>query len=208
MKNTIFLIAILTSITVFGQTFEGLITYKNSLISKNPKMTSEQWTQLLGAKQDYFIKHGNYKSQSNGTMAQWQIYIQTENKIYTKSSNSETVLWNDASVNSDEVIKAEIKKNATTVLGYVCDELTLTCKSGVQKYYFSSKLPVDIKLYENHKYGNWFTFLSYSKSLPLKMIIETPQFTMETIATEIKPMKLEDKLFTLPADTKTTKSPY
>lgn len=123
-------------------------------------------------------------------------------------NNSETVLWNDASINSDEVVKSEIKKNAMIILGYTCDELTLTCKSGIQKYYFAPKLSVDEKLYEHHQYGNWYTFLSNSKSLTLKTIIETPQFVMETTAIEVKPMKLDDSIFNLPLGTKTAKSPY
>lgn len=208
MKKLILTLTLFSSIATFGQSFEGEIIYRNSLKSKNPKMTDEQWTQMMGSKQEYFIKQGNYKSVTNGTMTQWQIYNNKENKVYTKMSNSETVLWNDASVNSDEIIKSEMKKNAITILGYSCNELTLTCKSGVQKYYYSSKLPVDIKLFENHKCGNWYEFLKNSKSLTLKTIIETLQFTMETIATEIKPMKLDDKIFILPADTKTSKSPY
>jgi hypothetical protein len=171
-------------------------------------MTDEQWAQMMGAKQEYFIKDGDYKSVTNGTMAQWQIYNNKENKVYTKMSNSETVLWNDASVNSDEIIKSEIRKNVVTILGYSCDELVLTCKSGIQKYYFAYGLPVDVKLFENHKYGNWYEYLKNAKSLPLITIIETPQFTMKTVATDIKPMKLDDKIFNLSADTKTAKSPY
>ena len=207
MKKLIIVLTILASFATFGQTFEGEIIYNNTLKSKNPKMTDEQWTKMMGSKQEYFIKTGNYKSVTNGTFSQWQLYINSENKVYTKMTNSETVLWNDASINSDEVIKSEIKKNAITILGYACDELTLTCKSGIQKYYFAPKLSVDTKLFEKHKYGNWYDFLSHAKSLTLKTIIETPQFTMETIATEVKQMKLDDKFFTLPADTKTAKNP-
>ena len=96
----------------------------------------------------------------------------------------------------------------TEVLGYKCDEVILTCKSGVQKYYFNSKLSVDTKLFVNHKFGNWFDYLSKSNSLPLKSVIETAQFTIESIATEVKPMKLDTKTFELPAGIKTDKSPY
>jgi len=96
----------------------------------------------------------------------------------------------------------------TEVLGYKCDEVILTCKSGVQKYYFNSKLSVDTKLFVNHKFGNWFDYLSKSNSLPLKSVIETAQFTIESIATEVKPMKLDTKTFELPAEIKTDKSPY
>lgn len=208
MKKIIIALIVFVSIPTFGQSFEGEIVYNNSLKSKIPQMTDEQWNQMMGTKQEYLIKLGNYKSLTNGSMASWQIYNNKENKVYTKMNNSETVLWNDASVNSDEVLKSEIKKNAIIILGYPCDELTLTCKSGIQKYYFAPKLFVDVKLYENHQYGNWYTFLSNSKSLSLKTIIETPQFVIETIAIEIKPMKLDDSIFSLPAGTKTAKSPY
>ncbi len=187
-----FVLALVASLAAMAQSFEGKIAYKIVLKSKNPKMTDEQWSQMMGSKQDYFIKEGSYKSISNGSVSQWQLYVNKDNKVYTKMGSSETVFWNDGAVNQDEVLKAEIKKNVATILGYACDELTLTCKSGIQKYYFSNKLALDPKLFENHKYGNWYEYLKNSRSLPLKMIIETSHFTMETVATEVSPMKLED----------------
>lgn len=208
MKKILFALSLLFSLGSLAQSFEGEIIYKNALTSKSPKITDEQWIQMLGATQRYYIKGGNYKSVTNGTMTQWQLYISKENKLYTKMSNSEAVLWNDAAVNTDEVLKSEVKKNAEVILGYPCDELTLTCKSGVQKFYYSARLPVDSKLYEQHKYGNWYEFLKNSNAMMLKTVIENPQFVLETTAQEVKPVKLEDKLFTLPEGTKTEKSPY
>jgi len=80
--------------------------------------------------------------------------------------------------------------------------------SGIQKYYFNTKLRVDPKLFEKHKYGNWNEVISRTSALPLKMTIDTPQFTLESTATEITPIKLDDKIFELPADSKVEKSPY
>jgi len=209
MKNVIAIIfTVLISITLFGQTFEGKILYANSYKSKNPKITDQQWTSMMGSTQEYLIKGGDYKSIANGTLVQWQLYINKDNKLYNKMSNSETAFWNEASVQGDEVLKVEVNKGVTEILGYKCDEVVLTCKSGVQKYYFNSKLSVDTKLFINHKFGNWFDYLSKSNSLPLKSVIETAQFTMESIATEVKPMKLDTKTFELPALIKTEKSPY
>ena len=84
----------------------------------------------------------------------------------------------------------------------------MTCKSGTQKYYFSTKITVDTKLFVNHKFGNWYDFLSKSNSLPLKSIIDNAQFSLESIATEVNVMKLEKTVFDLPANLKTMKSPY
>jgi len=209
MKNVIAIIfTVLISITLFGQTFEGKILYANSYKSKNPKITDQQWTSMMGSTQEYLIKGGDYKSIASGTLVQWQLYINKDNKLYNKMSNSETAFWNEASVQGDEVLKVEVNKGVTEILGYKCDEVVLTCKSGVQKYYFNSKLSVDTKLFINHKFGNWFDYLSKSNSLPLKSVIETAQFTMESIATEVKPTKLDTKTFELPALIKTEKSPY
>ncbi len=209
MKKAIAIIfTVLTTMTVFGQSFEGKMFYANTYKSKNPKMTDQQWTSMMGSTQEYLIKGGDYKSIANGTLVQWQLYINKDNKLYNKMSNSETAFWNDASVQGDEVLKVEVNKGVTEILGYKCDEVILTCKSGVQKYYFNSKLSVDTKLFTNHKFGNWFDYLSKANSLPLKSVIETAQFTMESVATEVKAMKLDAKTFELPVGIKTEKSPY
>ena len=156
----------------------------------------------------YFIKGGDYKSICNGTFAQRKIYINKDNKVYSKISNSEIVFWNDASVQGDEILKAEINKNVIEILGHKCDGLILTCKSGSQKYYFNSNLSVNSKLFANHKFGNRFDYLLKSNALPLKCIIETAKFTLENTAIEVKSMMLDNKIFELPTGTKTEKSSY
>jgi hypothetical protein len=202
------LLSALVSLTSLGQGFEGQILYSNSYKSKTPTVTDQQWNDMMGTSQKYYIKGSSYKSVMDGKLMQWQLFQGPENKVYTKMANSEAAIWNDAAVNTDEILKSEVKRGVTTVLGYKCDELTLTCKSGVQKYYFNSKLAVDPKLYANHKFGNWYDMLKSTSALPLKIVYDTPQFAMESIATEVKAMNLENSLFELPAGTKTVKSPY
>tara|TARA_B110000114_G_C14895954_1_gene318691 strand:+ start:74 stop:703 length:630 start_codon:yes stop_codon:yes gene_type:complete len=207
-KLLVFALITFSTLTVFGQNFEGKITYSNTYKNKNPQMTDQQWLSMMGGTQEYYIKGGNYKSVTNGTLMQWQLYVNSENKLYSKMSNSETVFWNDGLTNPDSIISVKLNKNVIKILGYECDELILTCKSGIQKYYFNSTLKVDVSLFENHKFGNWYDFLKESNSLPLKMIIDNAQFTMENIATEVKEMKLNEKDFQLPENIKTAKSPY
>lgn len=209
MKNTIgFILALLFATFTYGQPFEGEITYKNSYTSKMPNVKSEQFAAMMGSVQEYYIKNGNYKSITNGSLVQWQLYVNKDNKLYNKMGNTETLLWNDGSVNQDEVLKAEVNKGTTEILGYKCDELSLTCKSGTQKYYFSTELSVEPTLFINHKFGNWYDYVLRSKALPLKSIVENAQFILVSEATAVKAMKLEDVFFRLPPDSKTMKSPY
>ena len=203
-----FLLTIVITIVSYGQSFEGEIIYQNVYKSKIPNLTDEKFTSLMGSKQDYFVKGGEYKSVSNGDLLQWQIYIPAENKMYTKMSNNEAALWTDAGTNPDSVIGMVLNKKVMDILGYSCDELILNCKSGTQKYYFNSKLSLDSKLYEKHKYGNWSAFVSRSNAMPLKIELDNAQFTLTSTAVEVKPMKLEDSIFQLPSGMKTDKSPY
>ncbi len=193
--------------TAFGQSFEGIITYSSKFQGKSIFMSAVQWTDLMGENQEYFIKGGNYKSVGNGTLVEWQLYRSAENNIYTKTSESDSALWNDAYVQADEVLSAEVNKGALEVLGYRCDELILTCKSGVQKYYYHAAFPVDPEVFVNHRLGNWYAFVSRSKALPLKMIIDSENFLVERTAVAIKPLKLDAATFELPAGMKTKKSP-
>jgi hypothetical protein len=202
------LVVLLISSSAFAQQFEGKITYRNTYTSRIPNVTSEQFASMMGTSQDYFIKGGSYKTNGNGTFFQWQLYSPKENRLYNKYANSETVLWNDGSLNPDSVLKVEVNKDVIEILGYRCDEVILTCKTGVQKYYFSSKLGVDIALYARHLYGNWYDYLKAAKALPLKSIIESQQFALESVATEVSAIKLNDQDFLLPENVKTDKSPY
>lgn len=209
MKKLFFIIGILfLQAAAIAQPFEGKIIYENKYKSKLPNVTDEQLTAMMGSKQDYFVKAGNYKIATNGSYFQWQIYVNKDNKLYNKMTSSESLYWIDAAANPDAVIKAEIKKGVIDILGYTCDEITLTCKSGVQKYYYSPKLKADAKLFTNFKYQNFYEYISRTQALPLKMIIETPQFSLESVATEVKPTTLDAKLFAIPADSKLEKSPF
>ena len=65
MKMIIALIAFAYGIAL-GQTFEGKITYDRSFSSLHPdKVTPQDWTNLIGWKQEFYIKNGSYKSVSN-----------------------------------------------------------------------------------------------------------------------------------------------
>lgn len=191
-----------------SQSFEGQIIYQNTYKSKLSNLNDQQLASMMGNMQTYYIKGGDYKSEMNGTFMQWQLYINTDNKLYSKFSNSQSVFWNDGAINTDSVMSSEYHPAVTEILGYKCDELVLNCKSGVQKYYFNARLGIDSKLYAKHQYSNWYIYLTKAHAVPLKIIVESTQFRVEEIATSIKPMTLDKKMFTLPAGVKTEKSPY
>ena len=204
----LFIFLFISVFDVDAQEFEGKIVYDNVYRSKLPNVADEQLTAMLGSSQDYLIKDGNYKSITNDTMMQWQLYRSEENKLYMKMSGVPVIFWSDGAENRDSIIRTEIRKGAETILGHTCDELILTCKSGVQKYYFSRKIKLDPKVFVQHKFGNFNEVVSHTKAIPLKIIIETPQFSLTSTVTQILPSKLEQKEFELPQGSQLQKSPY
>lgn len=182
---------------LFSQSFEGEVVFALSYKIKSSKMSQEQAAKLLGTTQNYFIKQGNTKSVTNG-IVQWQLYINKENKLYSKIKDSTVVYWVNAYLENEIILKHEIIKNADTILGYICDEVIITTKNKIYKNFYSSKLPIDPKLFKDDKMYVWYQYLLIAKALSLKTIIETPQLTAVSTAVKVKPMKLDDKIFELP----------
>jgi len=198
---------LLTSTVLSAQSFEGKITYQNTYTSKIQDVTNDQFRGMMGSVQDYFIKGAKYKSVTNGSYAQMQLYIPSENRLYSKLSVTDTLMWSDGNSNLDEAVSYEIQKSQVEILGYKCDALVVVTKMGKATYYFSEKVKVDPELYKNHHYGNWGLIISQTKSLPLKIEMETLQFTMVSTAVEMKEMELENSFFDLP-NAPIKKSPY
>ncbi|WP_240337159.1 hypothetical protein [Rufibacter psychrotolerans] len=203
-----FLLLLTVSLSAFSQAFEGKVTYAMSYKSKMPAISDDQFAAMMGDTQEYFIKGGSYKSVLNGTLLQWQLYPSQDSALYNKMSTTEAVYWLDARSSNDQVLKAELHKGVTEILGYQCDELVLTCTSGIQRYYFTSKLPVDHALFARHKYGNWFAYLEKARAIPLKIVVENAQLVSESVAIEVKPMKLEKSLFQLTTGSRLEKMPF
>ena len=189
------LILLLTPMTAYCQNFEGTITYANTYKSNSTNVTNEQLSRMMGSQEEYSIKGNNYKSVVNGTYMQMQLYIGSENRSYTLTAASDTMYWEDYGINEDAATKYEIKKNAATIDGLFCDELIAHAPKSTTYVFYNRKYSVDPELFKRHTAGNWYYIISKTKSLPLKTVYETEQFTMTNTATKITPGKLSDKVF-------------
>ncbi|HEY9195061.1 MAG TPA: hypothetical protein VIM77_02310, partial [Mucilaginibacter sp.] len=95
MKKLVITLSLITvCFAASAQVFEGKIIYNNTIKSKVPNISDEQFTTMMGSIQNYYVKGGDYRSELNGTLLQWQLYINKDNKLYTKMSNSTAALWN------------------------------------------------------------------------------------------------------------------
>jgi hypothetical protein len=208
-KNLITLILLcITTIALAQKSFEGEVVYSISVTSNTPGVTNKQFSDLLGTKMNYYMKAANYKSIFNGKLGYWSMYIDKDKKFYEKTSKNgnNLIVWNEVNINHDTVSKIDLKKNDTTILGYQCDKVVFTCKSGLQTFYFNSRFEVDPNLYINDQEGLWYAFLEKSRSLALKQVIDNRLFTLTLTAISVERKQLDDKFFELPIGIPITES--
>ena len=199
---TLLLPLICSSLIALGQkSFEGKVTYQVRFISNIKGLSSEELTKRCASEQVYYTKGNNYRYDWNGTIDQWSVYRSADKKVYGKNSLSDTLQWYGVTVNHDTIYRIDLKENDTTILGYPCDRLMFTCRSGIQAYYFNRELAVDPDLYKDYKEVNYFAYLSIAKSLALKEVFMTPNYTEIVIATKVERIPIDDGLFVLPEGT-------
>ena len=181
----------------FSQTFEGTIEYSNAFYSRTTQLTNDQLEYMVGSKLTYHVKDGYYKNISNGATVVMQIYDWNSNRLYNKMQSSDTLYWFDASENKDTIINFDIKEEVGKVMGITCDALTITTQSGSMTFYYNKAYRMKVGKFANHTFNNWAFFLEKTKSIPLKIVMETQAFTMTSTATVITPTKLTDDFFAI-----------
>jgi len=201
MGNRMILLLLCCFLTgkIMAQNFEGEIRYQNKFDGK--MIAGEMMEKLVGDELDYFIKEGKYKNTSNGSFMNYQVYDDKANRLYNKFPKSDTLFYYDGAENADSVIRIEHLNNADTVLGYPCDVVIITSKTSISRYAYSKKFPMNAAAYKKHAYANWNTYANASKSVPLKITVDSKYYKFTSTATAITPKKLNDQIFTIEGPT-------
>jgi len=99
-KRNIIIFFVFIALNSFGQAkhyFEGKITYKLEFDARGGNVTVATFQRSLGNGVTLFFKHGNYYHRFDGGIMEYDMYNQTENKLYTKMRNNDTIFWSDCS---------------------------------------------------------------------------------------------------------------
>ena len=198
-KILIIIFVVITVISLKAQTFEGYVVYENAVESKNINIANEQVLAMVGSIQkSFYNKKGDYLNAIQGGMVRMQYYQSYNNTLYNLFTSNDTLYSKDATLNNDLAVDYVITKKIEKINGLDCDEIKITSKNTIITYYYTSKYPIEPSLYQGHKFGNWYYAVSKTKALPLKMIIETPQFILTSTIVEIKEEKINPTIFEIP----------
>ena len=213
MKILAFVVLLLTNCSSKSDSqskeyFEGKIIYKNSAQSKNTSFTSEDLLRLSGDSSIFYFKNGNFRQDYDAKNLKQEFYIQKDNRGYIRENNSDTLFWYDRSNPGTEILKHELNKNRSEILGIKCDELILYYQNKTITYYFNSdSLKINPKWYELFTDLNKNFTSKKMGVLFLKCQLEYPDAIFQLTATSIVHEKLDNTFFQIPSNAVLIKVP-
>jgi hypothetical protein len=206
------------TVTSFGQTFEGWITYKVEMAIPNIGIFPDSaWQQMLEEQlgergyglQKCYYKKNKYRSELDaGKEKGVQLFNPKNHLLYSWKLEEDTATTIDTRKYIDKFKEFVPSELTDTIMGIPCKSITLKSSMGKMTIWYNSdyfKIAPDS--YKNHVYGHWAKIIEQTGCLPLK--IEQNVFMMKMTQTtiEYKEMPLSDKLFELPKFKKVLTSP-
>lgn len=205
MKNLKTIIIFLFTYLGYSQDFEGKIEYQITYFDKNNvEVNIPKVNQLMGEKSTFITKKGKYKQITNSDFMSFQLYSSNEKKLYIKNNwnqkESDTLFYLDPSKLENVSFKYEITKNAATILGYLCDKLTVKDTLNIirEEYFYSPDLKLNPKYFKDFSAFNKNKITDLMKAVFLKLSYYYPEFTLSMTAIDIKKIKISDSEFNLP----------
>jgi hypothetical protein len=197
-----FIIIVLISFNTFSQnkeSFEGIIIYENTFISKIDSISNSHFENAYGKQTKYVLdKNGDYINLYKGSYITIQLYKKKEDIIYTLLTGRDTIFYNKTNEKTDDISNIKETEKQILVLDKNCNEIIYETSTSKYKYYYNNDFYIDPKLYSNHYLGNWNQIVGITKSFPMKVILETDYFIMTSTAISVKKGAVEKQLFSLP----------
>ncbi|MFZ4401091.1 MAG: hypothetical protein ACOYO1_13725 [Bacteroidales bacterium] len=217
MRKILIAILFLSTGFLYGQSFEGTLTYVSEL-EISPKMAKMGVTKEMlldkmkkeGSWSDTLrttYKKGNYLTLLNNDLKSRSIYKSDSNKIYSlqDGDSSDICTVTDASVDLEFSLTGKLPTvekldTITIVNGVSCNIIRVKWKSGTYDYYYNSKnLTVNASDFANHIYDGWAEYLKISNALPLKIVKTTKgMMTITMTLVSSQPEVINEKIFSIP----------
>lgn len=190
------------SLNSYSQDFEGIIEYKMSYTLKSDRYSIDFLEKEMGKNVKIFFKNGFYKELTDSKFMYFQLFRYSDNRIYFKNQpKNDTLYYRSTLADHTSNFDYVIQKKADTLLGVVCDKLTITDNFGTKTYYYSSEYSLDPEYYKNFTFINKYEIVKLMKAVYLKLVMDLEFFKVEIKATNIERKKLPDKVFALPENT-------
>ncbi len=210
MKRIFFLLFFLKSTFIYAQNhnkeFEGVITYKTTIILKDKNLDINDVYKVFGKERQYYVKGGHFKWVPKNIRLEYEIFNPTFSKslIVDKYHSNDTLFYEDVSKIPDTVTSVK-KGKQLTLLNIPCNSaiFTVTDESKSNSPLFRTiYYPIDSLVYAASYFDNFKamgqSFIArYTNSIPLRMELHYKEqlFSIVYEATNIEWKKLSESEF-------------
>lgn len=199
MRRILFLIAFLTSTFLFSQDFEGIVTYKVTYPINNTNLSEQELKAQMGTDVSTYYKNGYYKEDTNSNFMSYQLFRHKDTLVYYKNNiKSDTLFFHRTDAKTDDTFSYDIEKKTDTILGFICDKLSIKDQYGTKTYYYSSELSLDPNYYKNFTVLNKDKIVKLMQAVYLRLEMSYPALSVDIIATDVKRKKLKTSTFNIP----------
>lgn len=154
--------------------FEGQIIYDIEYTPTDDRFSAEDIAEWIGSKMILTFKDGNYKKEyfsPDGTKINERILVLKDNKSYSISNDSDTVLWVDITKHSTKTTFERLEDS--TILNHPCTVIkakaTVNMSNEIYKvealYFYAKDLPINPTWYIDFKEGNFYDIMKLGKGI-------------------------------------------
>lgn len=203
--SALFLIANAAHAQSLPREFEGVITYKTTIVLKDISLNLDKLYEMFGKERQYFFKAGKYKWVPKAVKLEYEIFnpVLSPSLIIDKYHSTDTLYYRDAKKDPDTVQNV-YEVASKTILNIPCHSSVFTVYNTVSKdeirrtiYYPSDSLQYARPYYDQHVAMGQGFIARYTKALPLRMELDmkTVPFTIIYEATKIEWKPVSDSEF-------------
>jgi hypothetical protein len=176
--------------------FEGKITYKFSLVSKNEKIDTNYLKNIFGNGSTLIFKQGNYYHKFEGGLMEFDIYKKEDNKYYLKKRGNDTLFWYDCGSAGDKIEKFLFSAKKENILGVTCDELIIQYNDKTESHYYNpDSISINPDWFKRFTLDGENIIDEKEKSIYLKRKVENSYFLLTETATKVRRERIDDKIF-------------
>lgn len=176
--------------------FEGKITYKVDLISKNQKIDTNNLKDIFGTGSTLTFKTGDYRYDFMGGRIEFIMYKKEDNMSYIKNRGNDTIFWYNCGLTGDKIENLLFSAKKENILGITCDELIIKYKDRTESHYYNSdSISINPDWFKRFTRDGENIIDEKEKSIYLKQKIEYPYMLVMQTAIKVKREHVDDKIF-------------
>lgn len=171
--------------------FKGIIESDVRLIPLVDTLNMDDFLATNGTRLTSIYNNGNFIYQLNAKNVEIYFFDVNSGKYYLKTKSSDALSYWDKDYSFSKVTGIKLKKNDTSILGYLCDKLEYdeiysnSLKVHHITYFNQSDFLINPVWYKDFKLGGYNEIMKITKAIPLLDIAEYPWIRFEYAATKV-----------------------